>query len=283
MRPYGSFLKAFRSRLRRRGGLGRRGPALAFRGLGAAAFSLAALFAPPASSETLTVQGSTTFNAALILPYGSAVEAASGHVLKVVPNRSNFGLVALFEGRADLAMISSPLEVETDWLRRQRPDLDAARLRGFEIARTRVAFIVNPGNTARNIKVEDVRRILSGGITNWRELGGPDLPIRVVAARGGGGAVLAVETQLLGGSAIKAADAVRVQNSSLILKVVEQEPGAFGVVSHSVVRPLCGCELLTEAPVEQQLILVSLGDPTPAARTVIDVLRRLAAKNAGQS
>jgi ABC-type phosphate transport system substrate-binding protein len=45
-------------------------------------------------------------------------------------------------------------------------------VRSFEVGRTRVAFAVNPKNPVGEINAERLRRILSGEITNWRQIGG---------------------------------------------------------------------------------------------------------------
>ena len=62
---------------------------------GGAMLALVPVF--PAAAEDLTIQGSTTFNAGLLAPYLADIEAASGHTLAVIPNKSSLGLVALFE------------------------------------------------------------------------------------------------------------------------------------------------------------------------------------------
>ena len=96
------------------------------------------------AAQTYTVQGSTTFTHRVLEPYQTAIEASSGHQLTVVPNKSSLGLLALFEKRADFAMISGPLEIQVDQLKLQRPELPYGRLRDFAIATTRMAFAVNP-------------------------------------------------------------------------------------------------------------------------------------------
>ena len=90
-------------------------------GLAARAMSLAAALLAagicglwPASAEKFVVQGSTTFTTRLMTPYKAMIEAASGHTLDVIPSKSLFGLLALLEGRAHLAMIS------TGWMPRSR-------------------------------------------------------------------------------------------------------------------------------------------------------------------
>ena len=42
-----------------------------------------------------------------------------------------------------------------------------------------VTVFVNPANQIRNLAPEDIQRIWSGEITNWRQLGGRDMPIRI--------------------------------------------------------------------------------------------------------
>ena len=67
-----------------------------------------------ARAQTFIVQGSTTFTHRVMEPYQTAIEASSGHELTVVPNKSSLGLLALFDKRADFAMISGPLENEIE-------------------------------------------------------------------------------------------------------------------------------------------------------------------------
>jgi phosphate transport system substrate-binding protein len=86
-----------------------------------------------ARSDTLILQGSTTFSSAVAQPFASAVEAQTGHRLEIIPNRSNLGLQALFEHKADLAMISTTLEREVEILRKSDPGLPFQQLKAFEI------------------------------------------------------------------------------------------------------------------------------------------------------
>ena len=95
-------------------------------------------------------------------------------------------------------MISTALAIEAEIIGRSDPTLPIARLRVFPIARTRAALVVHNANPVRSISNEDLRRVLSGVITDWRELGGQSLPIRIVAVREGGGVVSSVEAAVLG-------------------------------------------------------------------------------------
>ena len=90
--------------------------------------------ASPADAETLIVQGSTTFNRRIMEPFHSQIEAAAGHGLTIIPNKSTPGLIGLMEGRAHLSMISAPLRTEIDILRQVTPGTAYERLREFNIS-----------------------------------------------------------------------------------------------------------------------------------------------------
>lgn len=245
------------------------------------AFLLLALTSTaPASAndaETLVVQGSTTFNASLMQPFQKSIEGMAGVRLQLIPNKSSNGLTALLEGRADLAMISASLESELPALRGS-DRMVAERLQGHQITSTRVAFAVHPSNPLRQTSIDNVRRILSGDVTNWQALGGPDLPIRLAFVGKAGGVTHSVQSHLLGGSAISAAHPIALSTPEQVIKVVEQEPGALGLAQLRLVAARQLPELATEEIIEQVLVLVTLGEPSPAAQRVIEAVRVIASK-----
>ncbi len=230
-----------------------------------------------AYADTLTLEGSTTFNTVFLSKRRQEVEARSGHTLRVLPNRSSLGLMALLEGRADLAMISATLESEIAVLRDSQPDLPYGRLRSFAVTSVPSAIIVHPTNPVRTIRLEALRKVLLGEIVNWRELGGEDRPIKVVAIRPGGGVLATLEARVLGPARhIRVPDAIRVPGATQIVKVVEQVEEAIGFSQLSMIRNRQVAEVIPDEPIEQILSLVCLDDPTPAARAVIDAARFLA-------
>ena len=230
----------------------------------------------PAAADTVNIQGSTTFNARLIEPHIRAIEAAAGHRLNVTPNKSINGLIAVLEGRTDLAMISAELEGEIEAVKRLKSDLPFDRLQRTEIAKTRVAFATHPSNPMRTASLAVVARILRGEITNWAQLGGQDLVIRVVAVRDGGGVTVAVQSKLLGGRPITAPDMISVESSKQVVKIVEQLPGGLGIAQLSLVEEAKLEELKTDDTIAQLLSLVTLGNPNPPVLAVINAMREIA-------
>jgi phosphate transport system substrate-binding protein len=229
-----------------------------------------------AGAQTFIVQGSTTFAHRIMEPYQAAIEASSGHQLTVVPNKSSSGLLALFDKRADFAMISGPLETEIDELKQTNPGLPYDQLRSFEISNTRMAFAVNQDNPVREITSDKMRAILLGEITDWKQVGGHDLKIRVVQVREGGGVQASIEGALLGGKAVAAPNPILVQISSQVVKVVEQLPEALGLSQLSIVKNSNTAELNLDHPIEQHLNLITLGDPSPEMLKVVNAARVIA-------
>jgi ABC-type phosphate transport system substrate-binding protein len=231
-----------------------------------------------AQADMLILQGSTTFSRRLMEPHEAAIEAASGHELTVIPNKSTPGLIALMEGRAHMAMISAPLASEIDILKKAMPGLAFERLRAFPIVSTRVALAVHRSNPIRKLPLKDIERVLSGAVKNWNTLGWRDQPIRIVLVGGGGGVTTVIESELLAGKSVAVPNVIYVKTPVQLVQVVEQEAGALGFAQLALLKQRELPELATDNPIEQVLSLVTVGDPTLAMQAVIDAARSIAEK-----
>lgn len=246
---------------------------------GAVAVLLGALL-NSAHAEVIRVGGSTTFTSELMAPHQGEIERLSKETIILLPNRSNLGIYGLFEGN-DLAMISSSWPDMLVELKKQRPNLPYDRLRVFSVTRTRVAFSVNQTNAVRYADLNTMARILKGELTDWKELGGPDLPIQLVMVREGGGVQASIEAKLH--LKIATAKAIRVQISSQVNKIVEQLPEALGLAQIDNLRASTAVELKTDHPIEQELNLVTLDDAPPGAQAVINAVMTIVAKEGIES
>jgi len=228
-----------------------------------------------ASAETLHIQGSSGLSNEVIGPHQARIETLAAHKLSLVPNTSGQALLALLQGEADLAMVSASLESMIVALRESRPDLPFDRLRSFRVIEARVAYPVHPSNPVRYMPVAKLRQILSGQIDNWREVGGPDLPIHVVTLRGGG-AKRTTETMLFGGQPLTPRSEIIVERAEEVVQTVAQEPGALGITRQRLAKAHQLPQLQTKAPVARWYSLITLDEPTDAMRAVIAATRRVA-------
>jgi len=64
-------------------------------------------------------------------------------------------------------------------------DKDEADLRLIHVGWGALALVVNAENPIGKISIEGIRKVFDGQVTNWKELGGKDLPIHAVARKPG--------------------------------------------------------------------------------------------------
>jgi phosphate transport system substrate-binding protein len=234
------------------------------------------LTAGAACAEPLIVQGSTTFSRRLLQPFQTDIQALTGQDITVVPNKSGPGLVALLEGRAQIIMLSAPLEAEIEHLKQEFPELHYEKLRTHEIDKARIALAVHETNPVRSITFKQISDVLLGRVDNWKSLGGNDLSIKIVLVGGGGGVTVAVQSIFLGGEEVLAPNKQYVRTPVQLVQVSEQEPGALGFAQFALTEQRGTKTLETEKPIEQVLYYVTLGEPSPAARALIDATRTVA-------
>jgi phosphate transport system substrate-binding protein len=228
-----------------------------------------------AAQSPVQISGSTTVNLNVFQPFQAQIETASGVKLKVIANSSSHGLEDLIAGRVDVAMLSSPLTAVAGKINQKQPGaVDTSTLKEFKIGESRVAFVVHPTNPVKSVTLSQLKEILAGNIMNWKEVGGADAIIVVVAEASGGGIRFTVEEKLLGGMAVT--QQVRhVTNGPQVPLIVKQLPGAIGCASAH--HDLAGVVVLqTEEVITQPLILVTKVNPNGLITKVVEASARVA-------
>jgi phosphate transport system substrate-binding protein len=91
-----------------------------------------------------------------------------------------------------------------------------------------VAVIVNPANGVSDLTKDQVRDIFSGAVTNWKEVGGVDKEIHVVAREEGSGTRGAFEEIVMGKEAKIVSNAILQNSNGALLQVVKGDPDSIG-------------------------------------------------------
>ena len=94
----------------------------------------------------------------------------------------------IVDGQADLIICVAPSEEQLAYAAQNGVELEMV-----EIGKDAFVFIVNSDNPVSDISVEQIRGIYSGEITNWKELGGPNVPIAAMRRNEGSGSQSALE------------------------------------------------------------------------------------------
>ena len=240
----------------------------------------AALFAVSpviiANAGELKVNGSGTVAQGVVIPNKAAIEQASGLTLTVTPNGSGNGLKDLSAGKADVAMISAPLQSEAETANKASPgSVDAAAMTENAIGVVTTKIIVNAANPVKALTPDQIKAIFSGKVTSWKDVGGPDRPILLVVEAPGGGGRAVVVSQLLEGTDI-AASARVVQAIGQIAQIVAQAPNAIGYAPSSSVTG--SIVAIPGAEVKQPLAIVTKGAPSADAKRFIEAAAKFAPK-----
>ncbi|WP_019503455.1 PstS family phosphate ABC transporter substrate-binding protein [Pleurocapsa sp. PCC 7319] len=159
----------------------------------------------------------------------------------VVPPNSGVGIQMVIDGTISFAESFRPLK---------QAEYDLASSRGFKlkqvpVATTAIAFYVNPDLNIPGLSLGQVEQIYSGQITNWKQLGGPDLPIVPVSQDPDAQATTSFLLQGMPDSMKNFGDNVQaVRDTTSAVRKVAQTPGAIGygaqplVVNQSTIRPI---------------------------------------------
>lgn len=147
----------------------------------------------------------------------------AGATVNVQSLGSSAGIQAAIQGVAEIGMSSRDLKAE-----------ESEKLDELVIARDALAVIVHPSNPVRNLTQEQVQEVFAGKISNWRELGGDDAGITIVAREAGSGTFSAFEELVLKGIPVTQA-ALRQGSNGAIRQVVAEDPHAIGYISLGIV------------------------------------------------
>ena len=126
---------------------------------------------------TVSTDGSTSMEK-VIMSLGESFQAENkGITVGYNPTGSGSGITAVSEGRSDIGLAS----------RAPKDDEKASGLKETVLALDGIAIIVNPENKVSDLTVEQIAKIYTGEITNWKDVGGDDAEIVLIGREAGSG------------------------------------------------------------------------------------------------
>lgn len=105
----------------------------------------------------------------------------------------------------------------------------------IKIAFDALAFIVNKANKDTIISVQDIKNVMNGSAKRWRDISGGTSNgiITVVFDNPKSSTVHYVEDSILGGKPITNPNVAAVNKTAEVIKYVENNPGAIGVIGNN--------------------------------------------------
>lgn len=241
---------------------------------------VALMLAGFAGAEPLEISGSTVVVKDIVQAAAPAIKEATGVDVKTVAMGSGRGMVALFEGKTGMAAISESLEEATASARKVMAENGSkapvpSNLVFHEIGRDRVAVFVHKDNPVQALNKVQLKDVFSGKVRNWKEVGGPDLPVKVYLSSPGSGTRATFQKVALDGGEF-AADAADFRTSLAAIVEVTKDKGGIAVAGPSLLDDAKSpnLKIASTPPVERVVALVTVGKPSEPAQKVIDHLRR---------
>ncbi len=180
------------------------------------------------SLEVVKWTGCGITKKAFMLEAAKAYKKATGITIALSGGGATKGIRAAGAGKADLGgscRISLPGQFPAE----------EGNVYMTVVAWDALVPVVSAKNPVDSITTEQLKKVLTGKITNWKELGGPDKKILVVARKGKISGVGYMTRKIIFGdpNVDFAADALLVKSSGPLENKVKSDPTAIGVTGVS--------------------------------------------------
>lgn len=232
---------------------------------------LAGLSIAASAQSTIKIHGAPSIKS-LIDTNLAEIKSQSGVTLEVVGNGSDNGLLDLVEGRADVAVIATSLEELSKKLNLKNPGtVDIAKLKSIPLGFTQFVLIVNTNNPVRRLTDAQAAGLLSGKITNWKEVGGDGLAVMVVATPPSSPLRFPFESRLLNSGQFTR-DTKEVSNTRQIRVEVSQNIRAIGPLSAAMLSDKVAA-LTLDTEFQVPVFFIVRGEPSPEVLKAAEAVR----------
>jgi len=178
---------------------------------------------PTFAAKSLTIKGSTT-----VLPIAQSCAEAFMDVhsdvnISVQGGGSGVGIASLIDGTCDIADASRPIKGK---------EVVKAKENGVQayenvVALDGIAVIVHPSNPVDGLSIEQIKKIYTGEISNWSEVGGKNMKVTVISRDSASGTFETFNELALDKEKVRADALLQVSNQA-VAQAVSRTPGAIG-------------------------------------------------------
>lgn len=175
-------------------------------------------------SGTVSTDGSTSMEKVIGALGESFKEQNAGVTFTYNPTGSGSGITAVSEGRCDIGLSSRAL----------KDDEKASGLKETILAYDGIAIIVNPQSKVEDLTVEQIKKIYTGEITNWSEVGGAGGEIVLIGREAGSGTRDGFES--ITDTKDKCKYRQELTSTGDVITTVAQNPNAIGYASLASVK-----------------------------------------------
>lgn len=180
---------------------------------------------PAASvSGTVSTDGSTSMEKVIGALSESYMAANKDVTVNYNPTGSGAGITAVQEGTCDIGLSSRALKDEEK----------AAGLKETVLAYDGIAIIVHPDNPVSDLSIEQIAKLYTGEITNWKDVGGNDAEVVLIGREAASGTRDGFES--ITGTKDKCQYRQELTSTGDVITAVSQNPDAIGYASLAAIK-----------------------------------------------
>ena len=179
---------------------------------------------PAALTGTVSTDGSTSMEKVIGALSESFMAQNSGVTVNYNPTGSGSGITAVQEGTCDIGLSSRVLKDEEK----------SAGLKETVLAYDGIAIIVHPDNPVSDLSVEQLAKLYTGEITNWKDVGGNDAEAVLIGREAASGTRDGFES--ITGTKDKCQYRQELTSTGDVITAVSQNPDAIGYASLASVK-----------------------------------------------
>lgn len=173
---------------------------------------------------SITVSGSTALQPLVDAAAKQYTAACSGAAISVQGGGSGTGLTQVLQGAVDIG--DSDVTAES----KLQPS-DASQLVDHIVTRQGWVMVNNQDITGvTNLTTQQAQDIWTGKVTNWKDVGGPDLPIVLIIRPESSGTRATFKKIVLNGADEAAGQGLTEDSNGAVTQAVIQTPGATSVI-----------------------------------------------------
>ncbi|HAF70865.1 MAG: Phosphate ABC transporter substrate-binding protein, PhoT family [Acetothermia bacterium 64_32] len=185
------------------------------------------------AGEELTLKGSTTVLPIAQLAAEVFAERFPEVAVSVQGGGSGVGIAALIDGTCDIADASRAMK-PSEWARAVEKGVYPYH---WFIASDGIAIVVHPQNPLQRLTLAEIKDLYTGRITNWKELGGPDLKVVTISRDSASGTYEVFKELVLSGEEPSAPGMLFQPSNAAVAEAVARTPGAIGYVGMGYLNP----------------------------------------------
>ena len=177
-----------------------------------------------AVSGTVSTDGSTSMEKVIGALSESYMVANKDVTVNYNPTGSGSGITAVQEGTCDIGLSSRALKDEEK----------AAGLQETVLAYDGIAIIVHPDNPVSDLTLDQIAKLYTGEITNWKDVGGNDAAVVLIGREAASGTRDGFES--ITGTKEKCQYRQELTSTGDVITAVSQNPDAIGYASLASVK-----------------------------------------------